>query len=180
MYFLKTKEQVFKHFKKFHAMAEREKGKPLKCLRIDNRGEYLSNEFKSYCSKKRIRHKKTVSNTPQQNGVAERMNHTIVKKVRCMLRVVNMPKSFYCEVVQTTCYLINWSPSVPLEFDIPERVWTGKDVSYSHLKVFECKAFAYVPKEQRLKLDNKATPCIFVGYGDAEFGYKLWDPEKRR
>jgi hypothetical protein len=37
-----------------------------------------------------------------------------------------------------------------------------------------------VPKEQRLKLDDKATPCIFVGYGDAEFGYKLWDPKKKK
>jgi len=67
-----------------------------------------------------------------------------------------------------------------LEFDILERVWSGKDVSYSHLKVFRCKAFAHVPKGQRLKLDSKATPCIFVGYRDAEFGYKLWDPEKKK
>ena len=78
-----------------------------------------------------------------------------------------------CATVQTVCYLINQSPSVPLEFDIPERVWTGKVVSYPHLKVFGCKAFAHMPKEQRLKLDNKAIPCIFVGYGDAKFGYKL-------
>ena len=78
-----------------------------------------------------------------------------------------------CATVQTVCYLINQSPSVPLEFDMPERVWTWKVVSYPHLKVFGCKAFAHMPKEQRLKLDNKSTPCIFVGYGDAEFGYKL-------
>ena len=161
-------------------MAEREKRKPLKCLRTDNIGEYMSNEFKSYCFEKGIRHEKTVPPTPQQNGVAERMNHTIVEKVRCMLRMDNLPKSFWCEAVQTACYLINRSPSVPLEFDILERVWTGKDVSYSHLKVFGCKAFAHVPKEQRLKLDSKATPCIFVGYGDVEFGYKLWDPAKKK
>ena len=68
---------------------------------------------------------------------------------------------------------------VPLGFDIPKRVWTGKDISYSHLKVSGCKAFAHVPKKQRLNLDSKATPCIFVGYRDAEFGYKLWDLEKK-
>ena len=67
-----------------------------------------------------------------------------------------------------------------MEFDIPEKVWTEKDVSYSHLKVFGCKAFAHVLKEQRLKLDSKAIPCIFVGYGYAKFGYKLWDPEKKK
>ena len=78
------------------------------------------------------------------------------------------------------CYLINRSPSVPLDFDIPERVWIGKDVSYSHLKVFGCKAFVHVSKEQRSKLGSKSTPCIFVRYGDAEFGYKLWDPKEKK
>ena len=63
-------------------MVEREKGKPLKCLRTDNGVEYTSNEFKSYCSEKGIRHEKTVPGTLQQNGVAKRMNRTIVEKVR--------------------------------------------------------------------------------------------------
>ena len=108
--FLKTKYQVYEHFKKFHVMAEREKGKPLKCLRIDNRGEYRSNELESYYSEKCIIHEKTVPSTPQQNDVAERMNCIIVEKVRCMLKMANLPKSFYCEAVQTACYLINWSP----------------------------------------------------------------------
>ena len=148
-------------------MVEREEGKPLTCLRSNNKGEYTSNKFKSYCFEKGIRHEKTVPGTPQQNGVVERMNRTIIEKIRCMLRMANLPKSVWGKVVVTTCYLINRSPSVPLDFDIPEKVWTGKDVSYSHLKVFGCKAFVHVPKEQRSKLDNKSTPCIFVGYGDA-------------
>ena len=67
-----------------------------------------------------------------------------------------------------------------LRSDIPQRVWTGKDVSYSHLKVFGCKAFVHMPKGQRSKLDSKFTSCIFVGYGDAEFGYKLWDPKEKK
>uniref|UniRef100_A0A2N9HLM6 Integrase catalytic domain-containing protein n=1 Tax=Fagus sylvatica TaxID=28930 RepID=A0A2N9HLM6_FAGSY len=150
VYVLKTKDQVFQLFKKFHAIVEREKGKSLKCLRTNN------------------------------GGVAERINRTIVEKVRCMLRMAKLPKSFWAEAVQTACYLINRSPSVPLDFDIPERVWTGEDASYAHLKVFWCKTFAHVPKEQRLKFDDKAIPCIFVGYGDAEFGYKLWDPKKKK
>ena len=94
VYVLKTKDRVFKHFKKFHAMVEREKEKPLKCLHSDNGGEYTSNEFKSYYSEKGIRHEKTVHGTPQHNGVAERMNRTIVEKIRCMLRIANLPKSF--------------------------------------------------------------------------------------
>ena len=108
------------------------------------------------------------------------MNRTIVEKIKCMLRMANLPKSFQGEVVVIACYLINRSPSVPLDFDIPERVWIGKDVSYSHLKVFKCKTFVHVSKEQRSKLGSKSTPCIFVRYGDAEFGYKLWDPKEKK
>ena len=161
-------------------MVEREKGKPLKCLHSDNGDEYTSNEFKSYCSKKDIRHEKTVLGTPQQNGVAKRMNRTIAKKIRCILRMTNLPKSFWGEAVLTACYLIYRSPYVLLDFDIPKRVWIGKDVFYSYLKVFGCKAFVHVPKEQRSKLNSKSTPCIFVGYGDAKFGYKLWDSKEKK
>ena len=67
-----------------------------------------------------------------------------------------------------------------MDFDILERVPTGKYVSYSHLKIFGCKVFLHVSKEQRLKLDDKAIPYIFGGYGYKEFGYKLWDPEKHK
>ncbi|KAK3005481.1 hypothetical protein RJ639_017255 [Escallonia herrerae] len=63
----------------------------------------------------------------------------------------------------------------------PEEMLVRKqNVSYSYLKVFGYKAFAHVPKEQRLKLDDKAIPCIFIGYGDDEFGYKLWDLERKK
>lgn len=55
----------------------------------------------------------------------------------------------------------------------------GKDVSYSHLQVSGCKVFVHVPNEQRLKLNDKASPCNFIGYGNAKFGYRLLDTEKK-
>ena len=119
----------------------------MKCLRTDNGGEYTSNQFKGYCSKHGIRHERTIPGTPQHNGVAERMNRKILEKMKCMIRVAQLPKTFWGEAVLTIVYLINRSPSIPLNFDILKRKWTGKDVSYSHLKVFGCKAFAHVPKE---------------------------------
>ena len=97
-----------------------------------------------------------------------------------MSKLAKLPKSFWGEAVNTVIYLVNGLPLVPLDFDIPQRVWTGKDVSYAHLKVFGCKAFMHVPNEQRSNLDDKATLCIFIGYGDEEFGYMLWDSEKKK
>lgn len=97
-----------------------------------------------------------------------------------MLSMTKLPKPFWGEAVLTSCYLINRSPSAPLNFEVPEKIWTGKDISYSHLRVFGCKAFAHVSSELRKKLDLKSTPCIFIGYGDEEFGYRLWDPELKK
>ena len=78
------------------------------------------------------------------------------------------------------CYLVNRSASIPLEFYIPQKVWTGKEISYNYLKVFKCKAFIHVPNELITKLDDKAIPCIFIGYGDEEFGYKILNLEMRK
>lgn len=72
--------------------------------------------------------------------------------------------------IRTTCYLIILSLFVSLNDDVSKRVWIGKDVSYSHLRVFGCKA---MPKEQWSKLGDKAIPYIFLGYGSNEFWYRL-------
>jgi hypothetical protein len=87
-----------------------------------------------------------------------------------------LPKSFWGEAMKTAVDLINLSSSVPLNCDFSQRVWTGKDVSFEHLRVFGCMAFVHVPRDERSKLDSKVKQCIFLGYGHEEFGYRLWDP----
>ena len=94
MYVLKSKDQIFEVFKDFHANFEKKTRKFLKCIHMDNGGEYTSKMFKEYCSKHDIRHQKTVSYTPQYNGVAERMNHTIVERVMSMLSLTDLPNYF--------------------------------------------------------------------------------------
>ncbi|RDY02456.1 hypothetical protein CR513_14080, partial [Mucuna pruriens] len=58
---------------------------------------------------------------------------------------------------------------------VPDKIWFGKDVKYDHLRVFDCKAFVHVPKDERSKLDMKSRQCIFIGYGQDEYGYRLYD-----
>ncbi|KAB5564961.1 hypothetical protein DKX38_005015 [Salix brachista] len=65
-------------------------------------------------------------------------------------------------------------------FDVPDRVWNGKDVFYDQLRVFGCKAFVHIPKDERSKLDVKTRQCIFLGYGLDEFGYRLYDPVEKK
>lgn len=146
----------------------------MKCVRADNGGEYKG-LFESYCRLHGIRLEKTVPKTPQENGVAERTNRSITEPVRCMLSNAKLPKSFWAEAMRTAVDLINLSPSVPLDGDIPERVWMGKDVSFKHLRVFGCRAFVHIPRDERSKLDVKSKECIFLGYGDENFGYRLYN-----
>ena len=107
VYPMKSKVEVFEIFQKFHVVVERETNKFLKCVRTDNGGEYCSNAFKDYFNRFGIKHEKTVPGTSQQNGVVERMNHTILEKVRSMLSNFGLEKHFWAEAVRTTCYLIN-------------------------------------------------------------------------
>ena len=103
--------------------------------------------------------------TPQLNGLAESMNRTLMERVTCLLAELKLPKSFQGEVLYIVAHAINLTPPVALQGNIPKNVWTGKNTSYDHLRVFYCKVYIHVPKDKRSKLDTKCRPCIFVGYG---------------
>jgi len=154
VYVLKHKYQTLEAFKEFHAKVERETGRKLKCVRSDNGGEYRG-PFERYCRNVGIRLEKSPPKTPQRNGLAERMNKTLTERVTAMLSHAHLPNSFWTEALMNAMYVVNLSPSVPLAGDIPQRVWSGKEVSYKHLKVFGCRAFVHVPMDERSKLDSK-------------------------
>ncbi|CAL1406718.1 unnamed protein product [Linum trigynum] len=179
VYTLKTKDQALDVFKQFLALVERETRKKLKCIRTDNGGEYRG-PFATFCKEHGIRQQFTPPKTPQLNGLAERMNRTLLERVRCLLSHSKLPQSFWGEALLAAVYVWNRSPSVPLKYDTPEKVWTGKEVSYKHLRVFGCKAFVHIPKDERSKLDSKTRPCVFIGYGQNEFGYRFFDPIQKK
>ena len=150
-------------------------GNKLKCIRSDNSGEYIG-LFDNYCKSQGIRHQKTPPKTLQLNGLTERMNRTLVDRVRCVLSEAKLPNSFWAEALDTVSYVINLSPVVALDGDVPNIVCFDKDVSYDNLKVFRCKVCVHVPKDERSKMDVKTKQCIFIGYGQDEFGYRFYDP----
>ena len=87
----------------------------LKCLRSNNGGEYIDGRFKEYCATNGIRMEKTILGTPQQNGVAKRMNRTINERARSMRLHSGLPKMFWVDAINSADYLINHGPSVLLE-----------------------------------------------------------------
>lgn len=103
-----------------------------------------------------------------------------MKKARSMLSGAGIAQEFWEEAINTTCHLVNGSPSTTLVDKIPYEAWAGKKPSLAHLRVFGCDAFEHVPKEKRSKLDNKSEKCIFIGYKIRVKGYKLWNPVTRK
>jgi len=91
-----------------------------------------------------------------------------------MLSDARMSKRFWAEAANTACYLINRSPSIPLNKKTPVEVWSGTPADYSQLKVFGYTAYAHVDNG---KLEPRAIKCLFLGYGSGVKGYKLWNPE---
>ena len=180
VYVLKRKSEVFDRFKKWKALVENASGKKMKVLRTDGGGEYTSTEFEEFLKSAGIRHEQTIPKTPEQNGVAERMNRTLVESVRSMLSDANLPHTFWAEALSTAVYLRNRSPTKAVSGKTPYEAWMGKKPSVSHLRVFGCRAFAHVPKDERGKLDQKAKSCILVGYGEETKGYRLYDANKKK
>jgi hypothetical protein len=85
----------------------------------------------------------TIPSTPQQNGLAKRMNRTLLERVRSMLTGSGMPKKFWAEAVTTAAYLINRSPSSYVVLKKPMEAWSGAKQDYSGLKIFGSLTYAH-------------------------------------
>eukprot|EP00253_Pinus_taeda_P006039 PITA_06039 len=94
IYFLKKKSKVFDRFKEFKAFVENQTEKKIKVLRIDNGGEFCSKEFEEFCKKCGIARQNTTPYTPQQNGLAQRMNKTLMGRARNMLSGARLGQEF--------------------------------------------------------------------------------------
>ena len=108
----------------------------MKRLRTNNGMEFCSDDFDKYCKKEGISRHKTVVRTPQQNGLAERFNRTLLERTKCMLISAGLPKVFWAEAVTTAAFFINRCPSTALNFKIPEEIWSRHPPDYTNLKVF--------------------------------------------
>ena len=176
VYMLKEKKEVFSKFKEFKSFVEKQSGCLLKCLRTDRGGEYMSQEFENFCREHGIQHQLTMPQTPQQNGVSERKNRTILNMVRCMLKEKNIPKEFWGDAVACSVYLLNRFPTKRLEDMTPEEAWSSRKPKVDHLRIFGSVAYAKIQEEKRTKLEDKSQRCIFLGYGENCSGYKLYNP----
>jgi transposase InsO family protein len=178
VFFLHRKSEIVDVFKRYKAKSELETGRKLKVLRTDNGKEYVNHRLDSLLKKWGIKHEKTQSYCPQQNGLSERMNRTLMDKARCLLRDSGLPDRFWGEAVRTSNFLRNICPTKCIDGKVPLEIWSGRHPTVSFLKTFGCKVFAHVPKVQRRgKFDQRGRKCVFLGYNEDRKGYRLWDLE---
>ncbi len=177
VYFLKNKSDVFEKFLVWKAMVEKLSGLKLKVLRSDNGGEYTSGQFSDYLKAEGVVHQYTVPKTPEQNGVAERQNRTLIEMTRSTLAGSNLPQHLWAETLSTATYLRNRSPTKVV---IGRTPYEGEKPDVSHLRVFGCVSYAHVPKDERKKLDVVTKRCVLVGYGSEVKGYHLFDPTRNK
>lgn len=144
-------------------------------MRSDNGGEYTSNEFNKYCEDMGIDHKLTVSYSPEQNGVSERKNRTVVEMARCLLLEKKLPQSFWAEAVHTSLYLLNRLPTKAVNEKTPIEAWSGIQPSANHLKFFGSICYSHVPSVKRSKLEPKGELGIFIGYSSQAKGYRVFN-----
>ncbi|TQD81825.1 hypothetical protein C1H46_032578 [Malus baccata] len=111
VYFLRYKSDAFNYFKKFKSMVELHSGFKIKSLRSDRGGEFLSSEFTKFCETEGIQRQLTMAYTPQQNGVVERKNRTVVEMAKTMLHDRGMPYVLWAEAVHTAVYILNRCPT---------------------------------------------------------------------
>ena len=171
---VRRKSDVGNAFCDILAKWARQTGKLVKRVRTDGGSEFLGQFEASLCGKG-IRHERSIRYTPQQKGVAERFNRTLVERLRCMLFNAHMPREFWAEAAVTSCYLHNMVPSSSMQ-QAPMELFSGTKPDLISLRTFDCLAFAQVPRKLRSKLDACTQKGIFVGYEADVKGWRVMIP----
>lgn len=179
IFLLKSKGEVFAKFILFKESVERETEKRIKRLRSDNGTEYENKNFHDYFAKYGIKHEKTAPYSPQHNGLAERMNRSIIEKARCMLLDSKLAKQFWAEAVCAAVDIINAIPNASTKV-APNVLWHGRQRDLKIFRVFGCRAMVWQPDQKRKKLDAKSYPCVYLRYADDAKAYRLYDMQSRK
>ena len=164
-YLMAHKDEALDMFKLYLAKATAETGERMGILFTDNGGEYKCEGFRKFLREKQIHHNTTCPYTPESNGIAERMNRTLLEKARSMLTHSNLDRKYWGEAVNTAVHLTNRMPTSALGGKItPHEKWTGRTPDLGHVRVFGSVCYANTPTVGRRQLDARARKCVFVGY----------------
>ncbi|KAK1434246.1 hypothetical protein QVD17_11166 [Tagetes erecta] len=180
VFLMKTKDQVSSLLIDLIKKLENEKGKKVKSLRTDNGGEFVSHVLENYLRMKGISHQYTAPYTPQQNGVVERRNRSILGTTRSILKAKLLPQNLWGEAVNHSVYLLNRSPTKAVQEATPYERFKGRKPNLTHLKVFGCVGYVKNLQIGQKKLDDRSTAMIHLGSQPGTSAYRMFDPINKK
>ncbi|GJW30912.1 retrovirus-related pol polyprotein from transposon TNT 1-94 [Tanacetum coccineum] len=163
--FLKTKNEAFEKFEILSRKIQNQLGSSIVAIRTDH-GQEFDNEiqFGAYCDAQGITHNFSTPRTPQSNGVVERKNRTLQEMSRTMLNEKSIPQKFWCNIVDTSTYILNRILIRPILGKTPYEIFRGRKPSFKYFKVFGSKCLILNTKDYLTKFDPKSYECAFLGY----------------
>ena len=178
VYFLHSKDDTFDAYQTYEAWLSNQYKARIKSLCSDRGGEYLSNEFSAHLKKAGTIRRLTVHDTPEHNGVAERLNRTILEKVRAMLHDSDLPKFLWAEATAHAVYLKNRTWTRTIGDTTPFELLNGQKPNVGNLHPWGCKV--RVHDTTGSKLDGRSSVGRWMGF-DAETkdGHRIYWPERR-
>ncbi|GLB42029.1 putative mitochondrial protein [Lyophyllum shimeji] len=176
----KTDEETCAAIDKYRAHVKNQTGKDLKVIRFDNGREFVNELIREYCDKHGIKIEVTAPYSSSQNGVAERVNRTLLEHARAMLLQHDIQAFLWPEAVAYAAYLKNRSPTRALTDKTPEEIFTGKKPDVSKLQEFGRKCWVLDERGVIGKLDLKSRQFIFTGLSDESRAWRYFNPGARR
>ena len=178
LYPLKMKSQVRETFIAFKALVENRFNNTIGTLFSDNGGEFIA--LRSFLSAAGISHLTSPPHTPEHNGISERKHRHVVETGLTMLTHASMPKKYWSYAFTTATYLINRLPTPNLSMESPYQKLFGEAPNYSKLRVFGCLCFPWLRPYTAHKLEDRSTPCVFLGYSQTQSAYLCLQPTSGR
>ena len=179
----KSGAEVLADLEDYLAWAENVTGQRLTTIRTDGGGEFINNAADLFLRQRGISRQMSTAYTSSQNGVAERINRTLMDAVRSMLHHANLSDYFWPLAVQAAVYVRNCCPTTAVQAMTPHQAWSGRRPDIRQLRVFGCICHVHVPEQSAdrvNKLSARSVLCIHVGYSHRSKAYHLFNPQTRR
>ncbi|GJU75958.1 retrovirus-related pol polyprotein from transposon TNT 1-94 [Tanacetum coccineum] len=177
--FLRSKDETPEVLKDFLTMIQRNLQAQVIIVRTDRGTEFLNKTLHAYFKEEGIEHQTSTPRTPEQNGVVERQNRTLVEAARTMLSASKLPLSFWAEAVATACYTQNRSIIISTHGKTAYHIINDRKPSIKHLHIFGCICYITRDGENLDKMKEKGDPCVMVGYSTQSKGYRVYNKRTR-
>ncbi|GJY98709.1 putative ribonuclease H-like domain-containing protein [Tanacetum coccineum] len=179
VFFLATKDETSGILKSFITGIENLVDHKVKVIRCDNGTEFKNREMNQFYEMKGILRQFSVARTPQQNGVAERRNRTLIEAARTMLADSKLPTTFWAEAVNTACYVQNRVLVVKPHNKTPYELFHGRTPTLSFMRPFGCHVTILNTIDHLGKFDGKADEGFFVGYSLNSKAFRVFNSRTR-